>query len=120
MRFLLVDDDPATLLALSEALRRRLPDIEIETASSAERALILMAVEQFTVILSDVTMPGMDGVSFLREIKTLCPDTLVVLMSGSATDYREEAIRHGAWSFITKPIEVDELVAALRSAIHAL
>jgi DNA-binding NtrC family response regulator len=120
MRFLIVDDDPATLVALSDALRRRLPDIEIETASSAERALILMAVKQFTLILSDARMPGMDGVSFVSEIKTLCPDTLVLLMSASATDYREQAIRHGAWSFIEKPFEVDELVAALRSAIHGL
>jgi DNA-binding NtrC family response regulator len=117
-RLLVVDDDAATLLGLSEALHPRLSETHIETASSAERALILMALERFDIILSDVRMPGMDGVTFLKEIKALCPETIVLLMSGCATERRDEALRLGAWDFVEKPFVLDSLVASLQRAIR--
>jgi DNA-binding NtrC family response regulator len=117
-RLLVVDDDAATLLGLTDALQRKLPDVAIQTASSAERALILMALEHFDVILSDVRMPGMDGMAFLKEIKTLCPETIVLLMSGCAPERRAEALRVGAREFLEKPFEIKELVAALRRAMQ--
>ena len=117
-RLLVVDDNAATLLGLTDALQRNLPDVAIQTASSAERALILMALEHFDVILSDVRMPGMDGVTFLKEIKALCPETIVMLMSGCAPESRAEALRLGAREFLEKPFEIKELVAALRRAVQ--
>jgi DNA-binding NtrC family response regulator len=77
-----------------------------------------MAVERFDIILSDVRMPGIDGVAFLKEIKTLCPDTLTVLMSGCMADRGDEALRHGAWAFLEKPFEIDDLIALLQRAIR--
>jgi|SRR5690348_8574908 len=118
MTLLVVDDDPATLLGLSDALQRKLPDVAIQTASSAERALILMALEHFDVILSDVRMPGMDGMTFLKEIKALRPETIVLLMSGCAPEIGAEALRLGAREFLEKPFEIKELVAALRRAVQ--
>ena len=116
-RLLVVDDDAATLLGLAEAVKLRLPDVEIQSASSAERALILMALERFDIILSDVRMPGMDGVTFLKEIKTLCPETTILLMSAAA-DRRDEALRLGAWGFLEKPFTPEELAVILRRAIR--
>jgi DNA-binding NtrC family response regulator len=116
-RVLLVDDDAVTLQGLSELLSRRLPDIEIQGATSAERALILMALERFDIILSDVRMPGMDGLGLLQEIRNLSPETLVILMSGCEVERRDEAIRLGAWSFVEKPFVVEHLVALLGRAI---
>jgi DNA-binding NtrC family response regulator len=117
-RLLVVDDDAATLLGLSDGLQSRLVETHIETASSAERALILMALERFDIILSDVRMPGMDGLSFLKEIKALCPETIVLLMSGCAAERRDEAMQLGAWSFVEKPLVLDDLVASLQRAIR--
>jgi two-component system, NtrC family, response regulator AtoC len=117
-RLLVVDDDVATLMALSDALRLRLPDMDVETASSAERALILTAAERFDIILSDVRMPGMDGMTLLKEIKALSPDTIVVLMSGCGSHYRDEALRLGAWSFVEKPFDIDTPMTSVRRAIR--
>jgi DNA-binding NtrC family response regulator len=117
-RLLVVDDDAETLLGLTDALQRHVPEVAIQTASSAERALILMALEHFDVILSDVRMPGMDGVTFLKEIKTLCPETIVLLMSGCEPERHAEALRLGAREFFEKPFEIKKLVAALRHAVQ--
>ena len=117
-RLLVVDDDAATLLGLSDGLQRRLAETHIETASSAERALILMALERFDIILSDVRMPGMDSVTFLKEIKAVSPETIVLLMTACAADCRDEALRLGAWSFVEKPLALDDLVASLQRAIR--
>jgi two-component system C4-dicarboxylate transport response regulator DctD len=117
-RLLLVDDDAATLLGLGDALERHLSDIEIHRASSAERALILMALDRFDVILTDVRMPGMNGLTFLKEIKARRPETLVVVMTGHADGCREEALRLGAWSFYEKPLDIPDLVASLRRAVN--
>ena len=63
---LIVDDDPALLRALPEALRLRMDGVEIETCDSAKRALQMIAARDYDVIVSDIKMPGMDGLALLE------------------------------------------------------
>ena len=106
-RLLIVDDDPATLLGLHDALQTKFPDADIFTAPSAEHALIRMnSSESFDIVLSDIRMPGMNGVVLLREIKARFPACIVFLMTGAQGDFRMEALRLGAAGLLEKPLDI--------------
>jgi DNA-binding NtrC family response regulator len=117
-RLLVVDDDVAGLYALAEALRRRLPDVTVDTASSAERTLVLLGAARFDLVLTDFLMPGMDGLGLLRHIKAVQPDCTVFLMTGCDVGVRAEALRLGAAGFLQKPITPSEFVPLLRKALE--
>src|SRR5204862_382793 len=72
---LLVDDDPALLQALPEALRLRMSDVTVETADSAPAALDRIAARDYDAIVTDIKMPGMDGLALLAEIRGRRPAT---------------------------------------------
>ncbi|HEX6122340.1 MAG TPA: ATP-binding protein [Ktedonobacterales bacterium] len=118
-RILIVDDDTAMLQALPEALRLRLEAPEIETVDSAPVALERVAAVDFDVIVSDIKMPGMDGLTLLSKIHELRPDTPTLLITGHGErDLAIQALRGGAYDFIQKPIERDYFIASLRRAIQ--
>lgn len=119
-RLLVVDDDVAGLYALAEALRRRLPDVTVDTASSAERALVLLAAARFDLVLTDFLMPGMDGLGLLRQIKAVQPGCAVFLMTGCDMGVRAEALRLGAAGFLHKPIFVSEVLPLFGKAIKEI
>src|SRR5207249_4428793 len=73
---LIVDDDPALLQALPEALRLRMPEVTVETADSAAAALERVAARDYDAIVTDIKMPGMDGLALLAEIRTRWPDKI--------------------------------------------
>src|SRR6185437_3367023 len=84
MRILIVDDERPILLTLAANLE--LDDFEVATAESGAAALELLARETFDLVLSDVRMPGMNGVELFRRIRQLRPDCPVVLMTGFAIE----------------------------------
>jgi DNA-binding NtrC family response regulator len=117
-RLLIVDDDPVTLLGLREGLQFKFPDAVITTAGSAEDALSqLNSSIQVDVVLSDVRMPGMDGMGLLREIKARYPECVVFLMTGHGPELRLEALRLGASAFLDKPLDVQRLGTLLSRAV---
>jgi two-component system C4-dicarboxylate transport response regulator DctD len=118
---LIVDDDPVTLLGLREGLQLKFPDAVIATAGSAEDALSqLNSPSHFDVVLSDVRMPGMDGMGLLREIKARFPECVVFLMTGHDPGLRVEALRLGASAFMDKPLDMQRLGTLLARAVdHA-
>jgi DNA-binding NtrC family response regulator len=118
LQLLVVDDDPATRLALSEALRLHIREATIDTASTAERALILMATTNFDVIISDVRMPGMSGLDFLRELKALRPETIVILVTGCEASLSAEALKAGAYAFLEKPLRMEAFIPLVRTALE--
>ncbi len=119
-RILIIDDDPALLRALPEALYLRMEDLEIDTADSASTALEEIAQTDYDAIITDIKMPGMDGLALLNRIKELCPETPTLLITGHGeSDLTVQALRGGAYDFIQKPIERDYIVASLRRAIQA-
>ena len=116
-RILIVDDDPGTLASLSRAFA--LEGYEALTAGSASRGLERLQEEPVDAILSDVVMPEMDGLEFLRRVKERSPDVPVILMSGQATlDTAVRATRLGALDFVEKPVGLERLLLTLRNALR--
>lgn len=115
---LIVDDEPDLLLLLKRSLTPELKCI-VETASSAEAALHLLESGQFDLVLADIRMPGMDGLELLHLIKADHPlQTIVMMTAYGQIDLAVEAMRSGAYDFITKPFEHDALVLRLKKALE--
>ena len=117
---LIVDDDPALLQALPEALRIRIAGLTVDTAESGAAALEQITARDYDVIVTDIKMPGMDGLELLAEIRTHRPDTPILMITGyGELDLVVQAVRAGAYDFIRKPIDRDYFVASLRRAMEA-
>jgi DNA-binding NtrC family response regulator len=113
---LVVDDDTTVRTSLLQALERE--GMEVAEAESAERALALLAQVSPDLVLSDVKMPGLDGIELLRILKERLPSTDVVLM----TAYDEmpvvvAAMREGAADFLSKPLDLEVLRTVLRRVL---
>ena len=116
---LIVDDDPALLEALPEALRLRLSDVTVETADSAAAALARIADRDYDAIVTDIKMPGMDGLELLAEIRARRPDTPTLMITGHGeTGLVVRALRGGACDLIPKPIDRDYFAASLSRALQ--
>src|SRR5512146_1087696 len=113
---LIIDDEPNTLASLARAFR--LAGHEATVSDSAVRALELVKTQSFDVILSDVVMPGKDGLSFLEDFKALGLPTPVVMMSGQAhIEMAVRATRLGALDFLEKPLSTDKLLLTVANAV---
>jgi two-component system sensor histidine kinase/response regulator len=116
---LIVDDDTALLQALPQAIRLRLPEVQVDTADSAFDALDRIRAREYDAIVSDIKMPGMDGLVLLAKVRELRPDIPVLLITGHGDHgLALQALRGGAYDFIQKPIDRDYFVAALYRAIQ--
>ena len=118
-RVLIVDDDPALLRALPEALRLRMSGVTVDIADSAAAALDRIAAWDYDAIVTDIKMPGMDGLQLLAEIRKQSPDTPTLMITGHGDhDLVVHALRGGAYDVIQKPIDGDYFVASLARAIQ--
>src|SRR6266478_3159269 len=116
---LIVDDDAALLEALPQALSLRIPGVQVVTSDSTLEALERIQKYDYDVIVSDIKMPGMDGLALLARIKELRPETPALLITGHGEhELAVQALRGGAYDFIQKPIDRDYVVAALYRAIQ--
>ncbi len=115
MRILIVDDDPGLRQSLGLLLREAGYDVEAEGQSEA--ALQRALAEPFDLILCDVRMPGLDGIAFVRRYRAERGPALVVMMSAhGAEDAALQAIRDGAYDYLSKPFRADEVLLTLRKA----
>lgn len=113
---LIVDDEANTLASLSRAFR--LAGHEATVCDNAAKALDLARSQHFDLILSDVVMPGKDGLSLLSELKSQDVATPVVMMSGQAhIDMAVRATKLGALDFLEKPISTDKLLLTVENAL---
>jgi DNA-binding NtrC family response regulator len=118
-RVLLVDDDATLLRALPEALRLRMAGLTVDTADSGAVALGQITARDYDAIVTDIKIPGMDGLELLAEIRTHRPDTPTLMITGYGEhDLVVQALRAGAYDFIRKPIDRDYFVASLRRAME--
>jgi DNA-binding NtrC family response regulator len=116
---LIVDDDLALLQALPEALRIRMAGLTVDTADSAAAALDQITARDYDAIVTDIKIPGMDGLELLAEIRTHRPDTPTLMITGYGEhDLVVQALRAGAYDFIRKPIDRDYFVGSLRRAME--
>lgn len=112
---LIVDDDDAVRGILFEALSEK---YLCHTASMAEQALQYLEMENYDAILTDVTMPGLDGVSLLRHVQMRLPGTPVILISGRGSgQLAEQLLAIGAFAYLSKPFDLDELETVVERAI---
>ena len=112
---LLVDDETEFVENLAERLRLR--GFTVRIAPDGARALELIRAEPFNGVVLDVMMPGMDGLETLREIKKIDATVEVILLTGHArTQAALEGIREGAFDYLIKPVDIDELSFRLQDA----
>ena len=119
-RILVVDDEPQIRGVLCELLG---DDHECVEAASAEESLEKLRVEQFDLILSDIRMGGMSGLEMVAQARQLAPETAVIIISGEQTIGNAiEAMRSGAFDYITKPFDLLQVSMSVRRALdyHAL
>ncbi|MDQ3155132.1 MAG: response regulator [Actinomycetota bacterium] len=113
---LAVDDDPAILRTLSINLRAR--DYEVETAGDGRSALQIVAERMPDVIVLDLGLPDLDGVSVLRQLRSFSQVPVVVLSARHESDDKVEALDEGADDYVTKPFGMEELLARVRAAVR--
>lgn len=109
---LVVDDDPANVRTLTDILEYR--DFFVVGANSGLEALELINARSFACVITDVKMPGMDGVQLLEEIREISPATKVVLMTAyTAIDKLQKAKALGVYATLIKPINLDDVFLLL-------
>lgn len=115
---LVIDDDRHLLTALPAVFENGPRAITVDTTSSAEQALRLIECNEYDVIVSDFNMPGLNGIDFLKECKTVRPDIPIILLTGYGTDeLEEEALKEGAYALIQKPVDSDVFLSVVTRAI---
>jgi len=114
---LVVDDEPSNRASLEKIFEKE--GLRVLTAEGAKRALELLRTHRVHVVLTDLMMPGPDGVELLRAVKELSPSTVVVLMTAYGTvETAVTAMREGAYDFVEKPLKRANIVRTVKKAIE--
>lgn len=114
---LVVDDEGPNRYSISKNLQR--VGYTVTEAASGPEALEYLTANEFDVVLTDIKMPGMDGVELLRHIKTESPEAVVILMTGYASlPSAVEALRLGAHDYFIKPGSMNDLRAAIARGVE--
>ena len=113
----IVDDDKSIRWVLEKALSRE--NVDITSFSQPDQVLARIQHETPDVVISDIRMPGMDGISLLEKLKQYSPDLPVIIMTAySDLDRAVSAFREGAFEYLSKPFDVDEVVSLVKRAVH--
>ena len=114
---LFVDDNPVILKAVQIPFANE--SYKIFVAESGEQGLVVAEKERPDVIVSDLRMPGMNGIEALYEIKRVAPKSKIIMITAFATiENAVNAIKRGASEFITKPFKIDELLVLVKQVLE--
>jgi DNA-binding NtrC family response regulator len=117
-RILIVDDDAALLEALPTTLALRLVGVAVDCARDAKAALELIRTRHYDLVMTDLKMPGLDGLALLRRIAHDAMGVPVVLMTGHGTPHLAHQARElGAVCFLEKPLDRDTLIRVIRDLL---
>jgi response regulator RpfG family c-di-GMP phosphodiesterase len=113
---LIVDDEEPIRRLLAMYLSN---DYNCVTAASADEATVLLGSNSFNLVITDITMPGTSGIELCQYVQKALPETVVIVVSGM-TDihYAIEAMRHGAFDYVTKPFDLTQVLLAVDRALR--
>lgn len=112
---LLIDDEIAYVNVLSNRLSKR--GFDVGKANSGSEAFQILRQRSFDVAVLDLKMADMDGIEVLKILKKMAPEMVVIMLSGhGSAKATHDAIRHGAYDYLTKPYELDELIKKIVDA----
>ncbi|MDR4497581.1 MAG: sigma-54 dependent transcriptional regulator [Candidatus Scalindua sp.] len=115
-RVLIVDDEKLMRVSLENQLRKE--GFFVKAMKTAGDALKYVRNEDYDIIVSDLRLPGLDGIEFLKEIKSISQKTIVIIMTAYGTvESAVTAMREGAFDYICKPFSTDELIIKLERAL---
>jgi len=116
-RILVVDDEELNRDLLQQMLERE--GYQVAIAANGQEALALLRQETFHVVLTDLKIPGMTGVEVIRELKMLAPSTVGIIHKAyGSVDTAVEAMKVGAFDYVTKPVRRDELLVVIQRALE--
>ncbi|MCS7215753.1 MAG: response regulator [Thermodesulfovibrio sp.] len=119
-KILIVDDEPDMLKLLSMILREKTP-YDVITTNNPIEAVQLVKTTDFDLIITDLKMPGLDGLQLLEEVKKKNEDIPVVIITAYGTiDSATEAIEKGGFDFITKPFKKEQILFTIERALKWL
>ena len=114
---LIVDDEEAIRSSLSRMLQRE--NYHVEVASNPKDALDRLQASQYGLILTDVKMAGGSGLDLVQTVKQVSPKSLTIVMTGYGTiEMAVQAMRVGAFDFITKPYEIERVLVAVKNGFE--
>lgn len=116
-RILIVDDEENTRIGLTKLLTQE--GFEVDSAANGTDALALMSQRKVSLVISDINMPEMNGLNFLRELSRKYPSTSVIMITayGGVESYLE-AMNLGAFEYLHKPVRLDELKSVMKKIFN--
>jgi len=116
-KLMVVDDEESIRHFLSLMLKKQ--GFEVKTAKSASEALSFLEENEIDLAICDLKMPKMDGIALLKEIKKYSPETIVIMITAYATTKTAvQALKAGAYDYITKPFDIEELTLIIEKALE--
>ncbi|HXG68521.1 MAG TPA: response regulator [Blastocatellia bacterium] len=116
-RLLVVDDEESVAFTVSEVLRRE--GYVVDTALSGQEAIVYLQESQYDLLLTDLHMEGIDGISVLAEARRLAPFTISLVLTGFASlESAVAAMRQGAYDYLIKPCNIDDMMLTIRRGLE--
>lgn len=115
IRLLLIDDEIGYVNVLSNRLSKR--NFLVAKATSGGEAFQILRQNYFDVAVLDLKMEDLDGIEVLKILKKMAPELVVIMLTGhGSAEAAREGINQGAYDYLTKPCELDELISKIREA----
>jgi CheY-like chemotaxis protein len=121
VKLLYVEDDPETRMVLEKLLRRKYPDLQVFAAGNGQEGLDLFHLHHPDFVITDITMPVMNGIEMSAAIKTTAPEVIIIAVTAHTNgEYLSQAKDLGITQYLMKPIQFKELFAAVEGALREI